>query len=154
MEEIKNLIKNIFKNMGFNEPEIEIKKDNLRKDREIINASLQIHPKDAEWFLRDKGEGLDALERLIRVSVAKSTDAYPFILLDINNHKEARKNELIELAVDIAKKVRRSKKAVILEPMPAYERRVIHLKLAEQPDIVTESIGEEPERKIVVRLYP
>ncbi|MFZ5559578.1 MAG: R3H domain-containing nucleic acid-binding protein, partial [Patescibacteria group bacterium] len=59
-----------------------------------------------------------------------------------------------DLALKVAQKVRRTKKPVILEPMSAYERRFIHLRLAEYPDITTESIGEEPERKVVVRLYP
>lgn len=58
------------------------------------------------------------------------------------------------IAYKTAKKAIRTKKPITLEPMSAYERRFIHLKLAEQPDIVTESIGEEPERKVVVRLYP
>ena len=56
--------------------------------------------------------------------------------MDFNGYRESRKNELMEMAMDIAKKVRRTKKAVILEPMSAFERRIIHLRLAEQPDIV------------------
>jgi spoIIIJ-associated protein len=154
MDEIKNLIKETLEAMGLKGLEIGIKKDNFQKEGESMTVSVEMSPRDAESFLREHGEGLDALERLIRVLLSKKMGRSPFLVLDINSYKESRKNELSEMAMDIAKKVRRSKKAVILEPMSPYERRIIHLKLAEQPDIVTESIGEEPERKVVVRLYP
>jgi len=93
------------------------------------------------------------LQHLVRVLLSKTNPGH-FVVIDVNNHKEIRKNELNEIAIDAAKKVRRTKEALTLEPMSAYERRIIHLKLAELPDIVTESTGEEPERRLVVRLYP
>jgi spoIIIJ-associated protein len=154
MENIKKIIEDIFKAMGLKEPEIEIKKDNTLKDREMINVNLNIGQRDAECFLKDSSEGLSALQHLVRVILTRDGLGQFFTAIDINGHRESRKNELMEMAIDVAKKVRRTKKAVILEPMSAFERRVIHLKLAEQPDIVTESIGEEPERKVVIRLYP
>jgi len=110
-------------------------------------------PRDADSFMRDGAEGLNALQHLIRLLFSKEGTG-EFLVLDINGYKEKRKNELNDIAIEIAKKVRRTKEPVVMEPMSAYERRIVHLKLAEQPDIVTESIGEEPERKLVVRLYP
>ena len=154
MEEIKKIVENIFKTMGFKDPEIEIKKDNTLKDKEVINVNLDLSSRDADCFIKDGSEGLNALQHIVRLILARDGLGQFFITLDINGYKEGRKNELMEIAIDIAKKVRRTKEAVILEPMPAFERRIIHLKLAEQPDIVTESIGEEPERKVVIRLYP
>ena len=154
MEKIKKIIEDIFKTMGLREPEIEIKKDNTLKDREVINVSIDMDSKDAEYFIRDNSEGLSALQHIVRLILIKDGMGQFFTTLDINGHKESRKNELMEMAMDIAKKVRRTRKTVILEPMSAFERRIIHLRLAEQPDIVTESIGEEPERKVVIRLYP
>lgn len=140
--------------MGFGEPKISTRKDNTSKDKELIDVNLDISPREAECFLKDNRDGLSALQHLIRLIVFKQMPNQSFLVLDINGYKDKRKNELIELALKTAKKVRRTKKSVALEPMPAYERRIIHLKLAEQPDIVTESIGEEPERRIMVRLYP
>jgi len=154
MEEIQKIIKKIFQIIGFHEPEIDIRIDNSTKDKEIINVDVSISPKEADYFFNENGEGLSALQHIIRLLVFKSFPSNAFLVLDINRYKEGRKNELMELALQSAKKVRRSKKAVILEPMPAHERRIIHLKLAEQPDIVTESIGEEPERRVMIRLYP
>ncbi len=153
MEEIKKIIEIIFKEIGLKEPETEISKDNVSKDKEVFNINISLGKKDENYFIENNGEGLNALQHIVRVLLNKKSLKY-FVTLDINGHKEARKNELNEIAVDAAKKVRRTKKPLTLEPMPAYERRIIHLKLAELPDIVTESIGEEPERKLVVRLYP
>jgi len=153
MEKIKKIIEKIFKEMGFEEPIIEIKKDNSSKDRETLEIAIELGSKDADSFIRDNEEGLIALQHIVRVIINK-LGLSSFVALDINHHRESRKNELNEMALDLAKKVRRTKKAITLDPMPAHERRIIHLKLAEQPDIVTESIGEEPERRLVVRIYP
>lgn len=153
MEETKKIIENIFRAMGLKEPEIDIKKDNLSRDREIFDVNIVLGAREEVSFLENGGEGLNALQHLVRVLLNKK-ELRHFIALDINSHKEKRKNELNEIAIDAAKKVRRTKEPLTLEPMSAYERRIIHLKLAELPDIVTESIGEEPERKLVIRLYP
>jgi len=154
IEQIKKTIENIFKAMSFSGPEIEIKKDNTQKDKEIININLDLKTKEAEPFIKDNSEGLSALQHVLRVILSRGGTTQSFLILDINGYKEGRKNELNDVAVEAAKKVRRTKKTMILEPMSAFERRVIHLKLAEQPDIVTESIGEEPERRVAIRIYP
>ena len=153
MEEIKKIIENVFDKMGFNVPEIDIKRDNFSKDREVFDINISLNGRDEKSFLENYSEGLNALQYLIRVLLIRSGSTH-FIVLDVNNRKEVRKNELSEIALEAAKKVRRTKKPLTLEPMSAYERRIIHLKLAELPDIVTESIGEEPERRLVIRLYP
>lgn len=154
MEEVKKIIKNLFRAMGLKEPEIKIKIDNSIKGKEMANIALTVDSKEADYFIKDNSEGLNALQHLIRLLIFKENPAHAFLILDINSYKENRKNELVEIALEAAKKVRRSKKSLILEPMPAFERRIIHLKLAEQPDIVTESIGQEPERRIMIKLYP
>lgn len=154
MEEIKKIIENLFKAMGLGKPEIDIKRDNTLKDKEVINVNLGLGSKEADCFIKNNSEGLSALQHVLRVLFFRQGLGQVFLILDINSYREGRKNELIDVATEAAKKVRRTKKAIILESMPAFERRIIHLKLAEQPDVVTESIGEEPERKVVVRIYP
>ncbi|MFH1129459.1 MAG: R3H domain-containing nucleic acid-binding protein [Patescibacteria group bacterium] len=153
MEKIKKIIETTLKALGFEAQEINIKKDNLSKDREVMDVDIIMDFRDADDFMRDGAEGLNALQHIVRLLFSKEATG-TFLVLDINGHKEKRKNELNDIAIEIAKKVRRTKESITMEPMSAYERRIIHLKLAEQPDIVTESIGEEPERKLVVRLYP
>lgn len=154
MEEIKQTIQKLLDLMNLKDAEISIKKNNFLKDKEVLNVNIELDPKEAKAFFEEGGIGLSALQHLVRVLLFKKDSNRGFLILDINKHKKKREEILTELALETAKKVRRTKKAVILESMPAYERRFVHLKLAEYPDIVTESIGEEPERKIVVRLYP
>lgn len=152
MEKIKQTIKELFKRIGINDIKIDIKKDNSTKDRELL--MINILTEQADFLLKDEALELNALQHILRLLVLRTVPDHNFIILDINNYKEKRQKLLEKLAEKIIKDIRKTKKSIVLDPMPAYERRIIHLKLAEQPDIVSESTGQEPERKIVVRPYP
>lgn len=154
MEEIKEKIKEVFKMMGVDGVEIEIQKDNSSKDREHLLVDIDLPFREARQFLSEEAIGLGALQHILRQLISRKDFTRPLLVVDINRHKKEREKELTELASKAAQKVRRTKKPVTLSPMPASERRFIHMKLAEQPDIVTESIGEDPERRVVIRLYP
>lgn len=154
MEKIIERIKQIFLMMGFEEPEIDVKKDNSNKDRELLIFNLKINERDSKWFLSENAIGLGALQYMIKMIIFKENISRLFFLIDINNHRKRREEEIIKEAMKIVQQVRRTKESASLEPMPAYERRLIHLKLAEQPDIITESEGEGLERRVVIRLYP
>jgi spoIIIJ-associated protein len=154
MEKIKKLVKKVLKQMSFEDAEVDIKKDNSLKDKELLVINIEMEAKQAGYFIKENGLGLNALQHLLRVLIYKENPEQTFFTLDINNYRKEREEFLTDLALETAQKARKTKKPVVLEPMSAYERRFIHLKLAEQSDIVTESIGEEPERKVIVRLYP
>ena len=74
------------------------------------------------------------------------------LILDISGYREKRKKVLEELAEKVSKTVIKTRKKVVLEPMTAYERKIIHSKLQTNTKVITESIGEEPNRKVVVLL--
>ena len=74
------------------------------------------------------------------------------ILLDIGNYKEKREKTLENLALKLAKSVEKTGKPIKLEPMQAYERKIIHSALQESKTVKTESIGEEPRRRVVISL--
>lgn len=154
MEQIKKIIKQIFQAMGFEDIEVEIKKDNSLKDQELMLVNIKTASKQADCFTKEGAAGLSALQHLFRVLIFKQGLGQSFFILDINDYRKEREKILIDLAKKTVEKVKKTKKPIILDPMPAFERRIIHLKLAEESDIVTESIGQEPERKVVVRLYP
>ena len=154
MEAINKVIKELFQAMGFNDIKIDIKKDNSLKERELLLINIKTSPEQADYLIEEGAIGLNALQRLVRVLVSKGIPDQAFFILDINNYRKEREKFLIDLALKTAEEVRKTKKPITLESMSAYERRFIHLRLAEQSDIVTESIGQEPERKVVVRLYP
>jgi len=154
MEKTKKIVEELLGAMTINEARVAVKKDNSLKDRELLKVEIELSPKEARYFFTENALGLNAFQRILRMLVLKDSPSQAVLVADINNYRKKREKFLSELAVKVAQRVRRTKKPVTLEPMSAYERRFIHLKLAEQPDIVTESIGEEPERRIMVRLYP
>lgn len=154
MEKIQKIIKDFFKIIDIDNIEIDIKKDSSFKDRELLKADVKIPPEQAEPFIKEGAIGLSALQHLLRILISKQILSPSLFTLDINEYRKEREKFLTELVLKTAQKVRKTKEPITLEPMSAYERRLIHLKLAEQSDIVTESTGEEPERKVVVRLYP
>jgi spoIIIJ-associated protein len=71
-------------------------------------------------------------------------------MIDVENYKQRRFDDLKAMALNVADQVKSRKSSVRLEPMSAYERRIIHMTLANDPDILTESTGEGESRKVVV----
>jgi len=99
-----------------------------------------------------RGETLNALQTLLSSIANKDIEEKVRIILDISGYKDKRKKVLEELADKISKTVIKTGKKVTLEPMPAYERKIIHSRLQNNKKVTTESVGEEPHRKIVVEL--
>ena len=99
-----------------------------------------------------RGETLDALQYLTSIIVNKDRDEYLRVTLDTENYREKRKDVLEKLANKIADKVVRNRRNMTLEPMNPFERRVIHSALQNHELVTTSSIGEEPERRVVVSL--
>ena len=99
-----------------------------------------------------RGQTLDSLQYLTNRVANKMQDGYVRVKLDTENYRQRRKETLENLAKNIAHKVKRTKKAVSLEPMNPYERRIIHSALQADRSVTTHSEGEEPYRRVVVTL--
>ena len=99
-----------------------------------------------------RGETLYALQTIISSVANKNSREKISIILDIANYKSKREETLKQLALKIAKTVERTKKPVTLEPMQPYERKIIHSCLQDSSKVKTESIGEEPRRRVVISL--
>ena len=99
-----------------------------------------------------RGQTLDSLQYLTNRVANKMQDGYVRVKLDTENYRQRRKDTLENLAKNIAHKVKRTKKAVSLEPMNPYERRIIHSALQADRYVSTHSEGEEPYRRVVVTL--
>ncbi len=108
---------------------------------------------DAKLLIGSKGKTMDAFQHLIKILVRKEVKDCPNFVLDINNYRKKRIKEIEEGLKDLVREVLQNKKSITLDPMPSYERKIIHLKLATVPDITTESVGEEPKRSIVIKPY-
>lgn len=99
-----------------------------------------------------RGQTIDSLQYLVSLVVNKESKEYLRVKVDTENYRKRRKTTLEELAKNIAYKVKRTKRAVSLEPMNPYERRIIHSALQDDKYVTTKSEGEEPYRHIIVLL--
>lgn len=109
---------------------------------------------DASLYIGEKGRNIEAFEQVLRTVLKKKFGEFIVIHLDINNYRGLRAEGLKELARKAAHRARLYKKDVMLEPMTASDRRVVHSELSVHPDIKTESMGEEPGRRIVIKYIP
>jgi spoIIIJ-associated protein len=99
-----------------------------------------------------KGERLSALQHLVNLMLSRRMGEWTRVLVDVEDYRGRRERQLRDLANRAAARVQETGKMIQLEPMPALERRWIHLALRDHPQVATQSIGEEPNRRIVVLL--
>lgn len=97
-----------------------------------------------------RGQTLDALQKIVQSVVNKHSEDFIRVKLDTENYRARRRDTLENLAKNIAYKVKRTKKSVVLEPMNPYERRIIHSALQNDKYVSTRSEGEEPFRRVVI----
>ena len=101
-----------------------------------------------------KGERLSALQHLVNLMLSKEMGGWTRVLVDVEDYRGRRERQLREIAERASRRVIETGKMLQLEPMPALERRWVHLALRNHPDVATQSIGEEPNRRIVVLPRP
>lgn len=123
---------------------------NIEDDKYYIYVSIEGEKTNS--LIGYRGENLNALQTLLGAISNKNIEEKTRVILDISGYREKRKKVLEELAEKVSKTVIKTRKKVTLEPMSAYERKIIHSKLQNHPKVTTESVGEEPNRKIVVLL--
>ncbi len=147
---IRSAIENLFKKAGFSFDEISIQRNSNLEGQDVYIAKINSND-DCSLLLDEKGRNLKALEHLVRLTALKDLDQRVGLILDLNNFLEKRNGRISELARLVAEKVQTTQKSFTLRPMSAYERRLVHLELSSWPDIKTESIGEEPRRRVMIR---
>lgn len=111
---------------------------------------LDVQGDDLGALIGHRGETLASLQYLVRLMVSKQLNAMANVVVDVEGYKRRREEQLQRLALRIADQATQQGKIVSLEPMPANERRIIHLALRERTDVTTESIGEGRSRKVTV----
>ena len=121
-------------------------------NQEEKELSINLEGDDMGILIGKRGQTLDSLQYLANRVANKHQDGYVRVKLDTENYRERREETLNHLAKNIAHKVKRNRRPVILEPMNPYERRIIHSALQSDPYVTTHSEGEEPYRKVVVTL--
>ncbi len=113
-------------------------------------VTLDVKGDDLGILIGRRGQTLSCLQYLIRIMVGHQTQEWPPIIVDVEGYKRRRFEALRSLAGRIAEQVKTRGTPFTLEPMSAFDRRVVHLALAEHPDVTTQSTGEGEERKVVV----
>ena len=127
-----------FEDLNYN---IEIKENNI---------VLELMGKDANRLIGYRGETLNALQTIITIISNKELTGKVRVILDIAGYRKKRKKVLEDLADKVSKTVLKTGRTITLEPMPAYERKIIHSRLQNNDKVKTFSKGEEPYRKIVI----
>ena len=148
MDTAKEEVKILFERMGF------------AGDIEEMSVHQGVTPRvsvrvagDARMLIGERGANLAALEHIARKILHKKQGADARITLDINDYRMRRMEDLKQEVKVAAKEARLYNKPVPLQPMTAFERRIVHLLLDEYPDITTESSGEEPERRVIIKPF-
>ena len=112
--------------------------------------AFDIKGDDLGILIGRRGETLSCLQYMVRLIMAQQRKVWLPIFIDVDGYKQRRYEALRSLAFRMAEQVRVKRTPFTLEPMPAYERRIIHLTLADNPDVTTESIGVGEARKVVI----
>jgi spoIIIJ-associated protein len=111
---------------------------------------LDIRGGDLSTLIGRRGETLDGLQYLIRLLAAKELGHYVHVVLDVEGYKAHRAEMLKQLALRMAERVVTTRKPAALEPMPANERRIVHLALRDHTQVRTESVGMGENRKVTI----
>ncbi len=121
-------------------------------DNDELPVTLNIEGDDLGVLIGRRGQTLASLQYIVRLIVAEKLKAWVPINVDVAGYKKRRYESLQNLALRLAEQVKRSRRLITLEPMPADERRIIHLTLADNPDVTTQSMGEGEMRKVAILL--
>lgn len=116
------------------------------------NLNVNIDGSDLNYLIGHRGEVLNQLQIMLSSIASRNSEYKVRVILNICGYKEKREKSLEELAEKLEKTVIRTKKSITLEPMTAYERKIIHTKLQNSKMVSTTSVGEEPYRKVVISL--
>ncbi len=144
-ENVKKFLDDFISKLPTNDLKYEIKRD---KSDLLVNITGE----DTGYLIGYRGNVLNSIQVILNNIANKGINERVRILLNIGGYKEKREKDLKELADKIAGTVIRKRKAITLEPMSSYERKIIHSRLQENTKVETHSIGEEPNRRIVVSL--
>lgn len=143
-EEAKKFLAGVFKGM-----DLDVTMEKMVNEERIL---LNLRGKGLGILIGKHGQTLNALQYLTNLAAGRLYHHRYFVMLDVENYRSRREQTLTALAKRLAEKAKRTGESVELEPMEPGERRIIHLALQADPDIVTDSEGEGSGRHVVIRL--
>ena len=143
LKEIKKTVDEFFEKTG-----LDIEAEIMAPEGRVV--FIKTRTDEPKVLIGQNGKTLAEIQRLLRAVLRKRIPEEFYINLDINNYKIKKAEYLKETARDLADEVALNKEEKKMDPMSAYERRIVHVELSERQDIITRSVGQEPERYIVI----
>lgn len=140
----KEFIKNVTEKLGMN---IEQEASYNEEDKLL---KIELKGEGLGLLIGRRGETLDSIQYLTNIFVNKKSDDYVKVTIDAENYRARREEALVSLAKRTASKAVKYRKNMIIEPKNPYERRIIHEALQDYPEVTTYSVGEDPNRKVIV----
>jgi spoIIIJ-associated protein len=113
---------------------------------------VDVNGEDLSILIGRRSEVLNSLQYITSLIVSKELGKWVPLMIDIQGYRTRRERQLRQLAQRMAEQAVHSGRRQVLEPMPASERRIIHLELRDHPEVITESMGDEPNRKVTILL--
>ena len=147
IENIKEIIKEFFLKAGFI---VEVEGSCISRDNEDV-LEIEVKTAEAQNLIGKQGLVLADIQLLLRKVIKKKTDKEFYLSLDIDGYKKNKESYLRNVAQSVADEVSRTKREKELPYTSSFDRRVVHMELADRKDVVTESIGEGEERRIVIK---
>lgn len=144
LQKIEKIVSGFFEKMGF-QADVNV------EEKDFQTLTIKIKSQESNILIGNQGETLFNIQKLLGRIIKKNLNSLVFVDLDINNYKQKKIEYLEQLARERADKVALLQQQEVLSPMPPYERRIIHLALKDRPDVTTESIGQDPERRVVIK---
>jgi spoIIIJ-associated protein len=121
-------------------------------DCEGGRVRINITGKDMGLLIGRKGETLNSLQFILNLIINREREEKIHVVLDVENYRKKKEESLEALALRLSDKVKKTRKNVIMRPMNSQERRIVHTTLQGDPQITTYSMGDEPNRKVVISL--
>ena len=118
--------------------------------RSRVPVRVNVHGDDLSYLIGRQAETLNALQYISSLIINKEIGRSIPLIVDVEGYRTRRENQLRQLARRMADQAVSTGRRQVLEPMPANERRIVHIELRENPDVTTESIGEDPRRKVTI----
>lgn len=148
-EKIKTAAEDFFKKTGLT---LGVEVKNQTDSTIFVNVKAD----EPQFLIGERGQTLSEIQRLLRAVLRRQAEspASFYVDVDINDYKKKKTEYLIEVAKTAADEVAITKREKELPQMSSYERRVIHTELALRTDVVTESVGDEPERRVIIKPRP
>lgn len=140
----------LLKHMGINASVTARTATDLVEPGETPPLVLDVTGDDLGILIGRRSETLQALQFMVRLMVNRELNRWEPIVVDVQSYRVRRRNSLRQMAEKMAERAAASQKRVVLEAMPAHERRIIHIALRDHPQVMTKSVGSEDNRKVTI----